>query len=454
MVSKKDLESKNRSLQTKIDELQTRADSYLLVETYTDQTRADMDKCLEELKSLNAQQASILARLGEMDEGEKEEEEEEDAARTVNHPAIIRSRGRVSSPNTIAEHAANEGYSITRAAMRIRAGKQLNDIEAEVDQELARNHAREGSFLMPYGDMSRLRNANKQYRADLTTSTGVGSVWTQWTGFIDYLYPRLIGPQLGFTYMSGLLAGTKLPRQISVPTFQAVAEQNAATASAPGLDNVTLTPHQVSANVTISSLYARQSMIDADAYVQRTLARTSATKLDYFALAGSGQSDEPTGALNNDDLTQYVIASGNAISYDDIVELQAKVAESNANYGSTKYVTSPRGFAKLQTTPKLGSTFPEFLVKDGMIDGEECIKSSQVPKNLTVSAQPNCTPLVYGNWEMLVVALFGNAVDIIVDNLSGSTKGDVTITSLFYCDTNLLQPSAFAICPNIEVSTS
>jgi hypothetical protein len=289
---------------------------------------------------------------------------------------------------------------------------------------------------------------NRLNQRDLTLTTGAGSVPIYWDGFIDYLYPKMVGPQLGFKYMTGLAGVTKIPRQSSVPTVQAVAEQGAATGSQPGLDNVTLTPRTLTANVNISRKFAQQSVVAADRFVMDAGSTQVAVQLDQWAITGSGASNQPYGLLNNAAFTQLQVAASNVAAYSDVLALQQKVAEANANFGDKlKFLTSPYGHAKLQQTPKLGTTFPEFIIKDHA--GAPDIKSSQVPKNLTYSASSNLTALIYGNWEFLVVATFGNGLDVIVDPYTGSTKGDLQITFLLDADTNLMQPTAFAAIPNI-----
>jgi HK97 family phage major capsid protein len=403
---------------------------------------ADLSARIEALESLEGAEVAEDRDDEAMEEGGKKDEERS----FKNHPAVVRSRGRVSAA-TVHEHAKNERYSLGKAINEWTSRERLSGVEAEVDQELSRG-GKSGSFRMPMGDIGKL---NKR---DLNLTTGTGAIPTYWEkDFIDYLYPIMVGPQLGFTYMSGLAAGTKLPRQNAVPTVAAVAESAAASGSNPTLDNVTLTAHQISANVTVSRLFIQQAVVQAESFVQNTLAKQVAVTMDSYALNGTGNTNQPTGLFNNSAVTNLVYATTNALSWADTVNLEKLVAESNANMGRRAYLTSPAVRAKLRTTVKVG-TFPVFLIDDkNQINGYDVVDSTQVPKTFSYCGTSSLSALVYGNWEELIVATFGNSsVDILVDPYTSSTKGDVVITAFLAIDTNVMHGGSFAICPNVSVA--
>jgi HK97 family phage major capsid protein len=386
------------------------------------------------------------------EEGKKEKEDDRDdegegddeRSRWQHHPAVVRSRGRKSA-ETIGAHSRKYDYSVARAAGAVYDQRSLTGIEREVNDELRRsNPFARGNFLAPCGDWERLNQ-----RA-LTTSTGAGSIPQYWDGFIDYLYPKMVGPQLGFTYMGGLTAQTNLPRLSGPPSVAAVAESSAAGASNPTLDDVSLSPHGLSGNVTISRLFALQSTVAADRVVIDSLSAQIARKMDQWALTG-GSANEPVGLLNNTAVTQTQVATSNAPSYSDLVAMRTKVHRANALDGRLGFCTSPGGLAKLGTITKIASsTFPIYLANDdNEALGYPIVASAQVSESLSYCGTNNLTPLIFGAWQYLIVATFGNALDIIVDPLTGSTAGNLTITAFTYTDTNVQHPNAFVVMPNV-----
>ena len=399
-------------------------------------------------------------------QGDQDGDEENDAPQKKNQenarrsapaprgPSEVRSAGRRSAPGIIIDPNKGREFSVIRAVRDFNKRGGLTGYEAECNQEMERNSGpSSGFFRVPFGDVRKLQKREIQKR-DLTLTTGAGAVpvWTSITEFVDYLYPKMVGPQLGFDYMTGLQGQTKIPRQNSVPTVTAVAEQGAATGSQPGLDYVLLNPHTIVAKVTISRKFAMQSVVAADRYVYNAGSRIIAVQADQWALTGSGTSNQPAGLVNNSALTQFVPATGtsNALTFGNSLTMQQQVATANANFGNLGWVTSPLGYANLSQQPKIGTTYPLFLIEDGKINGLPIMQSSQIPANVVYSGTTGLTYLIYGNFEMLVVGFFGDGLDVIFDPFTQSTgAGDLAITFMLDMDTNLLQPNAFSVCPNM-----
>ncbi len=427
-----------------IDGLKDEANSILTDETreYDSEAQSQVAAKLEAVEQRKAK-LEALDKIG-FSRDAKEVDEERAWDRS---PAIIRSRGRKGS-NDIHSHAAVEGYSVSRAVDNFLDKGRLSGVEAEVDQELGRTQKRSGNFLMPYGNVQKLNERT------LNTTTGSGAVPTLWDAsqFVDYLYPLMVGPKLGWNYMDGVMAGTKLPRQSGVPTVSAVAESGSASSSQPGIDNVTFMPHTLTANVSYSRRFGYTSVVGADAYINKAGARQIALSLENGALNGTGSSNQVTGLFNTAGTGQEILAA-NTLAYSNIISMKKKLALANANNGNKlAWLTGPSGFAKGQTTAKIGSTYPVFIVsEDGQINGEPVAVTSQVPENLSYCGTGSLTAFCYGNWDFFNVAMFGNGLDVIIDPYTNSTSGDVTITFLMDYDVQLTQPSAFIIAANSTI---
>lgn len=442
------------------ERLLSEVDELLQRDDYDAETSKKIDQINSKLDMVCARLAREDEDKSDDDDSEKEDEGEENSFRAV-APAVVRSRGRVSAEN-IHDHAKIEGFSLTRGALAIQSGKQLRGIELEVNQELTRTSggtSQPNALLIPF-DYSKL-NQRGLSRRDLTTSSGAGAipVYTEGAQLIEWLYPRLIGPQLGVSYMPGLKSGTKLPRTSAVFTVAAVAEQGSASGSTPSLDDIQLNPHVLTTNVTISKLFATQSAVAADEYVYKNGGSQMAVTMDQWLISGLGSSNQPAGLLNNSAFTQVVQASTNTLTYSNTLSLEKLIAKANANFGpNQRYLTSPSGYAQLQQTPKIGSTYPTFIISDdGKINGKDVVNSSQISDNLTFSGTSGLTSLIYGNWDYCVFAMFGesnmNSVEVIVDPYTGSTAGNLSISFFMLADTNLTRPAAFAAIENVAYSS-
>lgn len=423
--------SKRSALEAKIAEIRKAADDLVNADSFD---QAAFDAKLAEIEPVDAQLRS-LDKLGY----EKDEEEAFEKS-----PAILRSKGR-KTENSIHEHAAKEGFSVTRAIECVRQNRSLSGVEAEVDQELRRSaHGNgQGHFMMPFGNVDRLN----QRATNFSTGDGAaGVIPTLWdaSGFVDYLYPMLAGPRLGVGYRSGLLAGTKVPRLKGLPTVSAVAESGAATASAPDTDDLVYTAHALNASVLYSYRAGYSSIVSADQLINKSAAREIAIQMETGFWNGSGSSNQPTGLLNLAG-TNSVVATSNTLAYTDVISAKKLVAKANANFGNLAWATSPSGYAVGEKTPKIGSTFPVFVISDnGTINGEKVVSTTLIPDAITVSSVTNQTVLVYGNWDFSHIAMFGQGLYVTVDSISGS-PGDTTIKFLMDYDAVFDHAAAFTI---------
>lgn len=437
--------------------IRSQMEGILAKDGYSEQDKREVDALMQKLDSINSKLDAMSSLLSanpddpEAEEGDEEGKEDE-GERSYPHPSVLRSRGRQSSPVDIHDHAKREDFNVVRAGADFLERGKLTGIEAEVSAELCRlDGGCNGAFKIPFGDARKLNDKDWQTRADQTLSTGAGAIPSYWeNSLVDYLYPLMVGPLLGFDYITGLAGVTNFPRQSGVPTVSAVAEQGNATASNATLDDVTFSPHTITGNVNVSRKFIMQSVVPANSYIMNALAKQIAVQMDAYALTADGQSNRPTGLFNNAAVTNITVSTSNAVSWSDLVAMEKQVEEGNANIGNLAYLGSPAAKAKLRTTARIGTTYPIFLVDDtGNINGHPLIASSQVPKNLSYTGLANLTALAYGNWKDLAVATFGNGVDMLVNPYTGANKGDVQFVALLDMDTALFHAASFAIIPNI-----
>jgi hypothetical protein len=83
---------------------------------------------------------------------------------------------------------------------------------------------------------------------------------------------------------------------------------------------------------------------------------------------------------------------------------------------------------------------------DGKLLDTPAAVSNQVPANLTKGTSTDCSAIICGAWDQLLIGEFNGALEIISDPFSLARAGMIEITSFAMYDCSVLQPAAFAVC--------
>jgi HK97 family phage major capsid protein len=343
-------------------------------------------------------------------------------------------------------------YSILRAIRCLMNHRQLDGLEGEVSQELQKRRGRgvQGNgFVLPLDLPMASKRAEK--RSGFDTTAGAGGIPTILdTTYIDLLRNRMVVRQAGARVLSDMVGNFSIPRQSAAGSAYWVAEGGAPTGSNQTVDQVQFTPKTVGAYTDISRRLAEQLNADAEQFVRDDLAAIVARGVDLAALNGTGASNQPKGVLQTSGIGSVAVGTnGGSPTNAVIVGLETAVATANADLGALSYITNAKVRGTLKQTAKIGSTYPVFLMDDkGQVNGYNCFITNQLPSSLTKGTGTGLSPLVYGNWNDLVIA-FWSGLDVIVDPYTGSNAGTVRIVTLQDCDVNLRHPESFAACVDI-----
>ena len=98
---------------------------------------------------------------------------------------------------------------------------------------------------------------------------------------------------------------------------------------------------------------------------------------------------------------------------------------------------------KLKQTDK-ASSFGEFILDGGEVNGYEFLLTNQVPSTLTKGSASNvCSAIIFGNWADLMMGMWGG-LDLTVDPYSESTKGTIRVVAFQDVDVALRHAESFA----------
>lgn len=250
--------------------------------------------------------------------------------------------------------------------------------------------------------------------------------------FIEALRANLAGQKLGVTVMSGLVGDIAIPKGTTATGYW-VDETTAPTESTPVLSQVTGTPKACGTYIDISRKLMKQSSIDVEAFVRNEIAIALATKIDQGIFNGGGTS-EPTGLLTGPISTDVSMTAGSA-TYADIASIMSTVEGKNVLLERCKWAVTSEVFWKLATTAT-STNGPRFIADydTGLILGKQAIVSSNVTANYGI----------FGDWSQLILAMWGNGLDLNVDTSTGSSTGLTRVVGFMDVDVLVKQADAFA----------
>lgn len=390
---------------------------------------AEVDDTIESGTTVDRFRSLAMDLIGERDS--------ETTATRVGTPALKRSGERA--------------YSLTRA-INAQLTRDWSDagFEREVSQEVRSQMGRapEGVYVPTVALAQR----------DLLTTTNAASlIGTEQAGnaFIDALRPEAQVMALGATVLAGLRQDVSIPRMGTGTTAQWIAEDAEAAESTPGFDSITLSLRQLSAHTRMSRKQLKQSVPGLDVILQNDLRRQIAVAVDKAAISGAGTAVEPMGILSTPGIGSVAIdTNGGVLFLPEVMALTAEVEQHNVPMTSLGFLSNAKVKAALLSTHKFANGGEAILTADSNgfnISGTRAAFSNNVPSNLTKGTGTGLSALIYGAWSELLIGQWGG-VDLIVDEMTEATKGNVRIVAHSEWDITVRHAEAFAAITDIATA--
>ncbi len=365
-----------------------------------------------------------------------------------------------SAPPPLREYERDAGtgrhYSLQRALRALVDPKAMRDagFEADVGRDLEkRSGLNAEGLVVPWDALV------PQTRAlSVGTPTAGGNlVETQLMGdqFIEALRVRAALMALGARFLRGLVGNIDIPRKTATSSAAWLTETGTASSTDPAVDKVTLSPKRIGAYTDASKQLLLQGAPDVENMLRRDLTDTIAIEFDRVGFSGTGASNQPRGIVNTAGIGAVVGGTnGLAINWGHIVDLEAAAANANAMVDgmTTGYAVNTKTRAWLKKTLKAANLQPIWpdapLAADGLerLNGYRAAVTNQLRSNLTKGTSNGvCSELVFGNFNDLVLGLWGGGVDLVVDPYTLATTGQVRITANLFADVAVLRPASFAV---------
>lgn len=291
-------------------------------------------------------------------------------------------------------------------------------------------------------------------QAALDTKTGGAGGFTVDTtlgDLIDILRNRMMVRTLGATVLSGLSGNVTFPVLLSGCATSWVGQN-------PGTDvtdvdatfgSKTMTPKTLQGSTAFSRQFLAQTTTDAEGLVRNELAIRHALAIDLAAINGSGLSNQPLGLLKTSGIGSVAVGTnGGAPTYALVVDLEASLANANADTAAMKFLTTPTMRAKLRKTEQFATTngMPVWQqlgnsLGVGDVLGYPGYVSNQVPSALTKGSSTDCHAIIFGDWSQIIIGEWG-VIELVVDPYRLKKQGLIEVTSFQMVDILVRQPAS------------
>ena len=347
-------------------------------------------------------------------------------------------------------------FNIVKAIREARNGK-LTGIEAEMNQEGIAERNKLGVESRGEGQAAihMPEFLNRELRTNTVTGGTGGDlggdlVYTNPGRYVDFLYPNT--PMLNLCSVAeGLTGNVQFPVQDSDYTLNWNTETGAASAQDLTFSTLSMSPKRAVIAAAVSNqLLAQEYSQGIQARMINQLNQSFNKGLEQAVLTGSGSSNQPTGIYTALNGTAQDLALG-AISYDDLVDMEALLAANNALGGRLGYVTHPNVVAKLKKT-KVDAGSGRFLV-EGMLDPVQTANGYNI-YSTTLSKKTTGTPdtygILFGNFEDVQIGFWGGAT-LLIDPYTEMLSSTVRIYVERFMDIKILRPKSFVIADDVTI---
>lgn len=252
---------------------------------------------------------------------------------------------------------------------------------------------------------------------------GAETVAEDLLNILEPLRAKLVLAQAGASYMTGLVGNISIPAysgsQVTWEGEVADAKDGAGT-----FTEVKLEPHRLTAYIDLSKQFLIQDSVSAEEMLKRDIVNAIANKLEATILGSETIVNAPEGLLKG------VVADSKAITYEDIVNMEATLEGANVR-GDIKFVVSPSAKAALKTT-KIDAGSGKFAMEGNEVNGYPVLCTSAVAGK----------GVIYGNFNDLVIGQWGG-IDLTVDPYTQAANGKVRLVINAYFDAKPRRAESF-----------
>jgi HK97 family phage major capsid protein len=348
--------------------------------------------------------------------------------------------------------ATDKTYSLTRALSN---AQTHNSPEFETHYKLAKENegwkskfsigsaaTRQGMSTIQVPWLA-LRPDKKLKKRDLSTATGASGTFTVGTdvqlGVQASLRPTSIMAKLPVTFLENCQGSVVLPRISSGVSPSQLSELQNFTSADPAFSATHAGPQRLSASVTFSRQLLQQSVNSSiDAVLANELCRAISFQLDTNLIAGSGVNGQAIGLINqNATSTNTYVAAG---AWGQLMSAQKQIEDNSIDADNAFWLISSATAKTWRTTLRTGNTARYVLDQSSRVGEISAYATSFIPASSDQT--------VLADFTQLVVATFGQGVELTFDPFTKASTGEVVITANLYYQFFCRRPQAFVVSTN------
>lgn len=266
------------------------------------------------------------------------------------------------------------------------------------------------------------RNFDKPFvMRDFTGFADASLVGTETTPLVAALDKKL-GVK-GYRALNGLRSNISIPIQSTRLTVGEVGICEDSADTKPQFEAVELTPHKITGSVLICKEMLANTNSDVQAFIIDSLLKEITYKTEALMLSKVAES---AGKEIN-------YASVNAITWKDILAMEAAIDGYLVN--NMAFVMSPTAKASLKGIAKAENTIAGFICENNQVNGYA----------VNVSGVVGNDNIYFGDWNQLVLATWGQGIQILVDPYSEARSGNIVVVASALVDSAVTQKNAFAL---------
>lgn len=323
-------------------------------------------------------------------------------------------------------------FSLSRALVTASEGGLRGSLEAEMLQEATQRAGKQYTdvqFFVPFELMTQTR--------DMSAAGVLGSqylVGEEAPFALDVLRPYSATLRAGAQMME-FKGNASVPKVAAPSTGYWLADEfTAITESQATIGEIGLSPKNCGIQTEISAQLSRQTNIDA--FMRRELLRTVGSTLDAAVFAGSGVSGEPQGIHHTTGVGSVTVDATD--TFDDVSEMLRLITEADAGEEIT-WFGSPAVRKLLAGRSRAPGGIGIAVWNDRNIAGYPAIASSVAPADT----------LTVGAFGELIVGLWGDGIEIMVNPYSDFSRGKISYRAWLSADIAVTTPAAFAVAKSI-----
>ena len=331
-------------------------------------------------------------------------------------------------------------YSMTKLIRQMASTSETVDgIELEMHQECLRTSA---SSIQPQGFMVPLQFSTSHTRALAVGAEGAETVATDIGSLVELWRDRMVLSQLGMTTLTGLSGNVQLPTHTATAAGAWDAEADTLSETSQTLGTVTLSPKRAGVTTKYSKQLLIQSSLDVENFVRTDQSNNLAVMIDSAGIQGSGAADQPQGVVNF--ASANSLTFGGAATYTDYVNAWRQVLDAKPAFGAqVAFLTTPAALEKGLTIPKVASTDSLMIIREQSVSPLSPFSVMGAPVVYRTGITGD--KLICGIWSELVMGMFGNGFDVVVDPYTSKTSAQVEVTTNVFLDFAGLHEAAFTV---------